>query len=157
MSVATSIMGLLKAVGTDNSPTYLKTSLAAALDKLDGHAHGGSTDGTPAKAVTATGRIQGKQGADVVSANNLTVGTDGNAFTITGTTQINLIDTTGWQNGSVISLYFPSGLTVKNSIANSGAFHSILLASGADFVAAANATLTLALINGSWLEVGRRA
>ena len=47
MSLATAVMGLLQAVGGDNTPTYLKTALANSLLILDGHSHGGGASGNP--------------------------------------------------------------------------------------------------------------
>ena len=105
------------------------------------------------------GRLQQKQGADIASANNLSLGTDGNAFEITGTTTINLISNTNWQNGSVIRLAFSSSLTVTNNAGTSGSNINILLAGGANFSATANDILTLMLceIGGTqnWVEVSR--
>ena len=51
-------------------------------------------------------RIQGKQGADVASAAAITLGTDGNAFEITGTMTIDHIVVTNWQEGAEVTLIF---------------------------------------------------
>lgn len=150
-------MGLHQALDSDDTENYLTVQDASDKVKLDAHQHGGGADGLPAKLVTATGRIQGAQGANVASSNNLTLGTDGNLFTITGTTQINLLDSTGWQNGSVVVLDFAGIVTVKHGQVASSTYRPILLASGVDFVAAANSTLTLALVTANWKEIGRKA
>lgn len=105
------------------------------------------------------GRLLKTQGADTASANDLTLGSDGNTFEITGTTQINAITTTGWQNGAMITLFFTSTPTVKHNTAG-GANTAVLLLSGAvDFSATANDTLTLVLgeVGGTqaWREVAR--
>lgn len=109
--------------------------------------------------ITTGGRMQGKQGADVASANNLVLGADGNAFEITGVTQVNLIANTNWQNGSEITLLFTSTPTVKHAQVTAGANITILLAGAADFVASAGDVLTLMLceIGGTqaWRETGR--
>lgn len=107
-------------------------------------------------------RVQQKQGADVASATNLTLGSDGNAFEITGTTTIDLILITGWQNGSVITLVFNESLTVRHGIATSGSNVTILLAGAANFSATANDTLTLMLCETTaggqaWREIARAA
>jgi len=106
-----------------------------------------------------TGRAQLKQGADVTSANNLTLGTDGNVFEITGTTQVNLIANTNWQNGSEITLLLASGITIKHGQATSGSNITISLSGAADLVTAAETTLTLVLseVGGTqkWREKGR--
>jgi hypothetical protein len=99
------------------------------------------------------------QGADVASTNTLDVGSDGNCFEITGTTQINTLNDGSFQNGTVITLLFTSTPTVKHGESTSGANNTILLAGAADFVASAGDTLTLLLceIDGTqaWREVSR--
>lgn len=85
----------------------------------------------------------GKQGAAIASANNLTLGTDGNYFQITGAVQINLLDSTGLLGGEVFTLKFNGAPTVKNNQAASGAFKPFKLAGAADFVATASDTLTV--------------
>lgn len=111
-------------------------------------------------ALTAAARLLGAQGADVASATNLTLGSDGNAFEITGITTIDLISITGWQNGSVVRLVFNESLTVRHGIATSGSNVTILLAGAANFSATANDTLTLMLCETTaggqaWREVAR--
>ena len=105
------------------------------------------------------GRLVRNQGADVASANNLVLGTDGNVFEITGTTQINLISNIRWKNGAMITLLFTSTPTVKHNQATSTTNITIQLAGAADFVATAGDTLTLVLseIGGTqaWREVSR--
>lgn len=107
------------------------------------------------------GRILGNQGADVASANDLTLGADGNVFEITGTTQINAITTSGWQNGSVIRLIFTSTPTVKHNTAGGAGTAVMLLSGAADFSATADDVLTLVLseVGGTqaWREVSRSA
>jgi len=99
------------------------------------------------------------QGADVVAANNLVLGTDGNTFEITGATQINLLSNLSWQNGAKITLLFASTPTVKHAQATSTTNITILLAGAADFVASAGDTLSLVLseIGGTqaWREISR--
>lgn len=106
------------------------------------------------------GRVLQTQGADVASANNLTLGADGNVFEITGTTQINLIANTNWQNGAMVTLIFNESVTVAHGQATSGSNITILLAAAGNFSATANDTLTLLLCettaNGqAWREVAR--
>lgn len=105
------------------------------------------------------GRVLETQGADVASANDLTLGSDGNCFEITGNTQINAITTSGWQNGAMITLLFTSTPTVKHNTAGGAGTAVILLAGAADFSATAGDTLTLRLceIGGTqaWREIGR--
>ena len=109
--------------------------------------------------VRTTSRLEYNQGADIASANDLTLGADGNIFEITGTTQINAITTAGWQNGAQIVLLFTSTPTVKYNTAGGAGTAVCLLASATDFVASAGDTLTLVLseIGGTqaWREIGR--
>ena len=107
--------------------------------------------------VLNAGRIQEAMGVAVSSANNLSLGSAGNLFHVTGSTQLNLLDSTGWQAGSQVMLIFDAGLTVKNNQTASGAYAPLRLNSNADFVAAANATLSLRYDGTSWWETGRKA
>lgn len=114
---------------------------------------------TTSKGTYVDGRWQEKQGADVASAGDLTLGQDGNTFEITGTTTINAITTTNWQNGAKITLLFTSNPTVKHNTAGGGSTAVILLSGAADFSATAGDTLTLVYseIGGTnaWREVSR--
>lgn len=65
--------------------------------------------------VAIGGRILNSQGADVASANTLTLGYDGNSFVVTGTTSINYITTTGWTDGSRITLHFEGSVTLNDN------------------------------------------
>lgn len=104
------------------------------------------------------GRILNTQSTSIASTNNLILGL-GNAFEITGATQINLISNIAWQNGSIITLLFTASLTVKNNQTTSTTNITIQLAGGVDFSATANDTLTLILstIGGvqAWREISR--
>ena len=127
-----------------------------------------NTNGTTVNALhvaSGTSRFDGRvlktQGADVASANDLTLGADGNVFEITGTTQVNAITTSGWQNGTQIVLLFTSTPTVKHNTAGGAGTAVMLLAGAADFAATAGDTLTLMLseIGGTqaWRELARAA
>lgn len=84
---------------------------------------------------TSAVRFHLAQGAAVSSANNLVLGTGGNYFNITGTTQINLLSSAGWQGGSQVTLKFDAAVTVKHNQSVSGDNKPIILAGGADFIA----------------------
>ena len=99
------------------------------------------------------GRILGAQGSNVASAATITLG-DGNFFHITGTTNIDCITTTGWTNGSEITLEFDGVLTVNDSTGGCGAGTSNVNLSAA-YVTTADDTLHLVLDGGSWDERGR--
>jgi hypothetical protein len=100
--------------------------------------------------VQVGGGLQQRQFANVASANNLTIpsttSNGGNCGHITGSTQINLIDITGKQNGSELWLMLDSGLTLKHNQAPSGNFLPMFLAGSADIVAAAGARVGFRLM-----------
>ncbi len=116
-----------------------------------------SSDGSSTfSTATATGRLQWNYGASVASANNLTLGTDGNAFPISlGVSPINLLETLNWQAGSEVLLVFTGTVTVKHNIANSGTLHGIKLAGALDFNAIADCTLRLVNTGTVWIETAR--
>lgn len=98
------------------------------------------------KATFAYGRVIQTEGANVVAANDITLGT-GNFFTITGATQINNIIATNWNSagpnigGAMITFKFTGAPTVKHNTAGGGA--RIFLAGSVDLVAANNTILGL--------------
>ena len=103
------------------------------------------------------GRLQEGQGAGVTSANNLTLGADGNYFQINGSTQINRITSTGWQGGSRVTLKFNGNPTIKDNFGSSGADATIILVGSADFTVTAPATLVLVYdaTDACWYEISR--
>jgi len=109
--------------------------------------------------LTASARVLHKQGADVASANDLVLGSDGNVFEITGVTQINHVSNLTWQNGAEVTLYFTGVVTVDHNNATAGTNIVILLDGAVDFVSAAGDMLKLTLceIGGTqaWRESGR--
>lgn len=126
-----------------SSSTLQTLATRATITQLDG--------------LTMSSRFQHAQGADVASANDMVLGNDGDTFEITGTTQINHIANTNYQNGAIVFLHFTSNPTVKHNQATSGANIVILLAGAADFVASANDVLVLQLreIGGTqaWVQI----
>jgi hypothetical protein len=100
-------------------------------------------------------RFSTAKGADVGSANDLTLGADGNVFHITSNTTINAIVVANWQAGSEITLIFDSNPTVKNNTSGSAGTAVMLLAGGVDFSATANDVLKLVYDGTSWYEVSR--
>lgn len=134
-------------IGTGNvvmsiSPTLTGTISAAAM----------TMTGT---LTMSSARTLWAKGADVASANDITLG-NGNHFQITGTTQINRITTTSWQAGSIVTFKFTSTPTLKHQgAANSGALARVNLAGAVDFVATANDTITLLYDGTDWFELAR--
>lgn len=94
-------------------------------------------------------------GANVSSANDLTLGTDGNVFHITSNTTINAIVVANWQAGSEITLIFDSTPTVKNNTSGSAGTAVMHLAGAVDFSATANDLLKLVYDGVAWYEVSR--
>ncbi len=90
-------------------------------------------------------RLLEKQGADVASANNLVLGSDGNFFVITGTNTINLISNLTWQDGAEITLYFSGSTTLKHNQATSTTNITVLLNGGADILTVLTPVVTLRL------------
>ena len=100
-------------------------------------------------------RFQGQKGADVASADAITLG-DGNYFDITGAVTINHMINTNWQAGSVVTLQFDAGATVTNAAGGAaGAEQDFALAGAANFVATAGDTLTLVNDGTLWREIAR--
>lgn len=104
---------------------------------------------------TWAGRLENGKGSDIASADELTLGADGNYFDITGTTEINHITETGWQAGSVVVLQFDDSVTVKHNTASTPPEAPILLSGAGDFGADADDTLQLAYDGAVWREVSR--
>ena len=102
-------------------------------------------------------RLETAKGSNVTAANDTTLFSNGNVFTITGNTQINGIATADWQSGSVVILIFSGTPTVKHNTAASAGFASLLLSGSADLVAAANTVLQLVYDGTNWQEVTRKA
>lgn len=103
-----------------------------------------------------SGRLQQKRGANVVSANDLTLGLDGSSFGVTGTTALNGIATANWQSGSVVKLFLLGAITVKHNTAPSAGFAKFSLQGAADFVGASGAVLTVEYDGTVWQETARR-
>jgi len=104
--------------------------------------------------------LQNSQGADVASATNIAVGSDGNVFELTGTTKVDLISNVGWQEGSEIMLVANENVTIDHGTATATTNVTILLAGAGDYAMTANDTLTLVLCsttaNGqAWREKSR--
>ncbi len=102
------------------------------------------------------GRVCQAQGANVASAATLTLGTDGNLFHITGSTNIDFITTTGWTSGSIIVLKFDGILTVNDKTASPPA-NTAPVDIAAAYVSSSADTLTLVYDSGDgfWTEIGR--
>jgi len=108
------------------------------------------------------GAIIGNQGTDIASASTIVIPTDGNKFELTGTTAVNLITKTGYQDGHEITLIANESVTINHGTATSGSDITVLLAGASNFSMTANDTLTLALTTTTaggqaWRELARTA
>jgi hypothetical protein len=104
----------------------------------------------------AAGRTIQAKGADVASANNLTLGSDGNSFTITGTTQVNAITTANWAAGSRVTLIFSGALTLKHNTAGGAGTAPFKLQGSVDLTTAADTVLVVNYDGTVWQEETRK-
>lgn len=102
------------------------------------------------------GRLKKGKGANVASSNDLTLGYDGNCFSITGTTQINAITTTGWSAGNEIVLIFSDALTLKHNTTGGGSTAVINLSGSLDLLTAAGTLIGLVYDGTVWQETFRK-
>lgn len=65
-----------------------------------------------------TGRNQLGKGANIVGAFSITLGQDGNYFELTGTTETAILSLDGWQDGSIVTIHVPNGMTMNLSDSN---------------------------------------
>jgi hypothetical protein len=109
--------------------------------------------------VQIAARLQGKQGTDVASANDITLGSGatngGNYFDITGTTEVQRILGTGWLAGSIVVLQFDDSVQVTHGIAAGSSYYGFQLAGASNFSATADDTLMLVFDGAWWREVSR--
>ncbi len=131
------------------------TLVASGAQKIGTMVGGLSLTAATGVVAIVTSRHELTKGVDVVSANNMVLGSDGNTFTITGTTTINTISATNWQAGSMITLIFSGILTVSNNAAGTGA--SIFLAGSLPLATATNTILGLIYDGTQWQETYRKA
>lgn len=99
-------------------------------------------------------RFQEDEGADVVTANDLTLGT-GNTFTVTGNTTVNAITDTNWQDGAVIRLHLTGTPTLKHNTAGGAGTTPLRLAGAVDFTIIGYTVIQLELKDGFWCETNR--
>lgn len=104
----------------------------------------------------AEGRLKTAKGSDVASADEITLGVNGNYFDVTGSTTINHINKTGWPAGTAVILQFDASVTVTHNAGTpAGTEADILLAGAVDFSATVDDTLQLAYDGVTWREVCR--
>ena len=107
----------------------------------------------------ATKNFKQIKGADVASADAITLGADGNIFDITGTTTINHINTTNWSTlGNTITLHFDGAVQLTHNAGSlSGAQANISLAGSANYTTTAGEDISFVLHDSTtWQEIGRK-
>ena len=107
-------------------------------------------------------RLLETEGTDIASAATIVLPTNGNAFELTGTTKVNLINKNGWQQGAILTLICNESVTIDHGTATFAAEVTILLAGAGDFSCTADDTLTLMLSSTTaggeaWREISRTA
>ena len=117
------------------------------------------TDGDNLGDHLATRSFKTIKGTDFASATNITIGTSGNTFDVTGTTTIQHFDNANWVVGSVISLHFDGAVTLTNNAGGlSGNQANILLSGDTNFTTATGDILTFLLHDStSWQEISRNS
>jgi len=88
-------------------------------------------------------RLQGRQGSDIASASSITLG-EGNFFSISGTTEISQISSVGWEDGSVVHLYFQGALNLDTGGGN-------IARAGGDFAVSAGMVVSFLMDSASWI------
>lgn len=122
-------------------------------NNLAGKTNIGST-GDPIVKLKVSGRFAASKGATITAAHNISLGTDGNSFGITGSTQINTIDATNWIAGSIIYLIFTSSVTLAHNTSGTGA--RIFLSGSINYAAVNNSVLGLIYDGSNWQEISRK-
>lgn len=121
------------------------SSYVSAL--LVGSAIGGSY--LPLTGGALTGILKLAKGSDIASASQLVLGTDGNYFDVTGTTNISSIASVGI--GTVVTLHFDSSLTISHDSVNG----DIILPGSVDITTSAGDEITfIEYATGKWRCIG---
>jgi hypothetical protein len=106
------------------------------------------------RAIMTNGRFQLDKGTNVASAGDVTLPTDGNLFTYTGSVTTNTIVVTNWQAGSEVSFVMTGAPLWKHNTAGAGA--TLLLAGSVDFQAAAGDYIEFQYDGTNWHETARK-
>jgi hypothetical protein len=129
------------------------TSTQMTLQTSTGELDVGTETATGQKFYVA-GRAGSARGANVASGGTTTLGADGNAFPITGTTTINYITTTNWAAGASVVLEFSTSVTLTHNAGSvPGGTAALKFVSGADFAAVSGDRLRLHYDGTNWCQV----
>lgn len=159
--VTINVSPYINQTGTASGTTYGVRYNPTVISALGGHVAFSNTYGDnrfneTSGRTLALARFETSKGTDVASANDLTLASNGNVFTITGTTQINAITTSLWQAGSQVQLLFSGAVLVKHNTAGGAGTAPILLAGSTDLTTDANTVLSLVYNGTQWEEMSRK-
>lgn len=101
------------------------------------------------------GRILGQQGADLTASSTITLG-QGNLFVLSGATAINLIDTTGWADGSEVTLVAADTITINHNQTPSDPAFPVILKRNLTSQFSQGLTITLKLLTFSGARFWRQ-
>lgn len=94
-----------------------------------------------------------KKGSDIASASTITIPADGEFCEVTGTTAIDLIETTGYVAGKTIALKFLDVCTLNFETATSGTAVGMYLVKGSNYTTVAGDIIILKFDGTVWQEV----
>ena len=156
-SVTTAHRFNMSTADTDVRLEFVGTTTSGLLEWMEDEDYFRFTD-----SALFSGNIIAKQGTDIASGSTIVIPKTGNTFELTGTTAVNLVTTTGFQDGFEITLVANENVTINHATATAGADVTILLAGAGNFAMTANDTLTLVLSSTTaggqaWREVSRTA
>lgn len=148
----------MSAADTDVRLEFIGTTSSGLLEWMEDEDHFRFGDDV----LMNSSRFIEAQGADVASTTNLVLGSDGNAFELTGTTKVDLISNLSWQNGAIVTIIANESVTIDHGTTTSTTNITIRLAGAADFAMTAGDTLTLLLSETTaegqaWRELARAA
>lgn len=131
------IRGTHLATSGTNYAGYFDATGSGATENIGSYfLASGATTNTAVK--IGGGRVVLYQGTDIASSSTITL-TNGNSFELTGTTAVDFITTTGWQQGAEITLIANENVTL-NDDAGGG---NLRLAGNANFAMTADDVITL--------------
>lgn len=118
----------------------MKQNIKDGTDKIVSDTSG--TESSEPGDLTINGRLRLSQQANTASASTISLAN--NATKITGTTNIDKISTTNWQQGSVVVLVFEDVLDLQHLAGGSG---QLFLKAGVDLTTAADMAVMFVMIN----------
>lgn len=139
--------GIESIAATDVDLETVSAFIQTLLDDSDAATARATLGAAATGANTFTGVQRWAKGADVVSANALALGTDGNYFDITGTTTITSIGTLGV--GTAVKLHFDAALTLTHHATD------LILSGGANITTSAGDEIEFVeYATGDWRMTG---